>query len=66
MIEIRPVSKLAGTRKATRLIASSSRIPISEDCLFSIGTSLMIMFDFLSTPQRTPRFESFLLCLGRV
>jgi len=54
---IRPVRELAGTRKATRLIASSSRIPICKDCLFSNGTSLITVFDFLSTLQRTPRFE---------
>ena len=56
---IRPVRQLAGTRKGTRLIASFSRIPICEDCLFSNGTSLMTIFDFLSTLQRTPRVEYF-------
>lgn len=60
---IRPVRELAGTRKATRLIASSSRIPICKDCLFSNGTSLITVFDFLSTLQRTPRFEYCLLCI---
>jgi len=54
---IRPVRELAGPRKAIRLIASSSRILTCEDYLFSDRTSLMIIFDFLSTLQRTPRFE---------
>jgi hypothetical protein len=40
------VRELAGTRQATRLIASSSRILIFEDCLFSNGTSLITIFDF--------------------
>jgi hypothetical protein len=54
---IRPVRELAGTRKVIRLIANSSKIPICEDCLFSNGTSLITIFDFLSTLQRTPRFK---------
>ncbi len=31
---IRPAKQLAGTRKVTRLIVSSLRIPICEECLF--------------------------------
>ena len=54
---IRPVKELAGTRKATKLIASFSRIPICEDYLLSNRTSLITIFDFLSALQRTPRFE---------
>lgn len=63
---IRLVRELAGPRKAIRLIISSLRIPICEDCLFSNRTSLITMLDFLSTLQRAPRFEYCLLCLGWV
>ncbi len=61
---IRPVRELAGTRKATRLIASCSRILICKDCSFSNGTSLITIFDFLSTLQTTARFECCLLYLS--
>jgi hypothetical protein len=46
---IRPVRELARMRKAIRLIARSLRILICKDCLFSNGTSLITIFDFLST-----------------
>ena len=47
MDAIRLARPLGGTRKATRLIVSSSRILICEDCLLSNGTGLMAAFDFL-------------------
>ena len=63
---IRSVRELAGPKKATRLTASSSKIPICEDCLFSNGTCLITMFNFLSALQSTPRSEYSLLSLGWV
>ncbi len=52
---IRPVKELVGTKKVTRLIASSSKTPICEDCSFSNGTNLITIFDFLSMLRRTPK-----------